>query len=244
MTLKVMRVKVGGSGDKVVCLDGVQLPKQLALYRGGVQIKSVLTYQKRIWWWDVRMINDAFYEWNEWRRVEGRQMATHFDDADVVLLPFLGHCIDEEFAIRADVLWDFVDDMLKHRTQLSKVEAESQLFSDALSNWYCQSPEPDVLPQWTRIKVEQPTAEEMRWRHYYCYEIWHDEQPIYVGKGKGSRCAAHLEKPDYQCFDQLSIKVFRHASEAAACADELRRVKDIGLDNLKNKIMPSGLPSA
>lgn len=244
MTLNVMRPLFQPVTDGIVCLDGVPLPKQLALSRGGVQIKSVLVYEKRIWWFDVRMVNDAFYEWNKWRHLEGRDVATDIDEADALVLACLGHCIDEELAIGQHVLSEFIEQMPQHRLQLSKVESEREAFLDAMVTWYRETPEPDKLPQWFRIKVEQPTTEELRWRDYYCYEIWDEERPIYVGKGKGSRCAAHLEKPDYQWFDQLSIKVFRHATEAGACADELRRVKLIGLENLKNKIMPSGRPSA
>jgi hypothetical protein len=126
-----------------------------------------------------------------------------------------------------DALTRFVDKQ-KHLDTFPRTIREAIV--DALEK-YLEQELDDVEPQ------PKPVS-----REYYCYEILDGDQVIYVGKGKGQRCAQHLGRKEFQQFDQLSIKVYRHDSEADALQDEAQRIKKYGVQNLVNKVQPKSQP--
>lgn len=240
--MRPLRVRWDWCAEAPGYVPSVQLPKQVALYRAGIRVECVLIYQTGQWWFDVSMMDNALHEWLAFVDARDDQLLNDLNDAQVLVMQCFQHDWPLRFAVTLETLHDFIAWMPKHDMRRQQVDSELDQLGDDLYEWAADNRSQSDL--WSRVKVEQLTLDEQRFRWYYSYEIWADGQPIYVGKGKGSRCAEHLEKPTYQCYDELCIHVYRHNSNAAACADELRRVQLIGLENLKNKIMPSGRPSA
>ena len=62
--------------------------------------------------------------------------------------------------------------------------------------------------------------------------------PVYVGKGHGDRCYAHLSRDDFDQYEALTIDVCYYESEEIQLAQEARLIKSYGLDALHNKVMP------
>jgi hypothetical protein len=74
-------------------------------------------------------------------------------------------------------------------------------------------------------------------RHYYCYVIFNlASKPLYVGKGKGSRCMEHLQRPEFDGMQGLQIQVRFVESEQAALDLEEHMIAKYGRENLLNKV--------
>lgn len=83
---------------------------------------------------------------------------------------------------------------------------------------------------------------EQKAQRFYVYVIIADGAPIYVGKGTGTRCMAHLERPDMAHVKSLDIKVIYKDSEDEALLCEALLINAIGSGKLLNKAIPD-IPS-
>ena len=69
-----------------------------------------------------------------------------------------------------------------------------------------------------------PAFRQKRKSRFYVYVITCEGTPIYVGKGSGDRCMKHMERPDFACFNALTINVTYCGSEQEAFDLEAARI--------------------
>jgi len=239
----------------VVPEDAPLLPKQLELGRAGFHVDRVYVHHvfdeaNDIWdagWWClVRMSEDAEDVWRKFYSRFGFERIKHpdgWDGLEYLQAPLLfsaGTCITDKLWMAVWLLEIIIEELPVTQICPHRVKYQVDELTSKVDEHLKAKPD-DYATCLYNVDSLKTNDLRLLFREYYSYEIVVDDKVVYVGKGKGQRCAAHLTREEFQRFDELSIRVYRHLSEALALEDEARRIRQHGMDNLLNKVMPSGM---